>query len=150
MLQGRLFSYGDAQRYRLGVNHAAIPVNSARCPVHSSHRDGQMRVDGNHGALAPYAPNSQDEWLAQPDFAEPPSRIGKGASARWNHRVDQDYFSQPGDLFRLMTSQQQALLFENTGRALQGVRRDIQDRHIHHCGLADPLYGAGVSAVLSR
>ena len=49
MLQGRLFSYGDAQRYRLGVNHHLIPVNAARCPFHSYHRDGAMRVDGNYG-----------------------------------------------------------------------------------------------------
>ena len=45
MLQGRLFSYGDAQRYRLGVNHFQIPVNKPRCPYHAFHRDGQMRVD---------------------------------------------------------------------------------------------------------
>ena len=50
MLQGRLFSYGDAQRYRLGVNHHMIPVNRARCPMHTFHRDGQMRVDDNAGA----------------------------------------------------------------------------------------------------
>ncbi len=49
MLQGRLFSYGDAQRYRLGINHHQIPVNSANNAVaHESHRDGQMRVAGNH------------------------------------------------------------------------------------------------------
>ena len=30
MLQGRLFSYGDAQRYRLGVNHWQIPVNQPK------------------------------------------------------------------------------------------------------------------------
>ena len=50
MLQGRLFSYGDAQRYRLGVNHYQIPVNTAKCPYHSFHRDGAMRVDGNYGS----------------------------------------------------------------------------------------------------
>ena len=50
MLQARLFSYGDAQRYRLGVNHHQIPVNAPRCPVHSYHRDGAMRVDGNYGS----------------------------------------------------------------------------------------------------
>ena len=54
MLQGRLFSYGDAQRYRLGVNHHLIPVNAPRCPVHSYHRDGAMRVDGNHGGTLGY------------------------------------------------------------------------------------------------
>lgn len=58
LLQGRLFSYGDAQRYRLGVNHDQIPVNRAHCPVHSFHRDGLMRVDGNNGATKGYSPNS--------------------------------------------------------------------------------------------
>jgi len=150
MLQGRLFSYGDAQRYRLGVNHAAIPVNAARCPVHSYHRDGQMRVDGNHGAATPYTPNSGGEWAAQPDFAEPPSHLGEATAARWNHRVDEDYFSQAGALFRLMTPDQQQVLFGNTGRALHGVRTDIQDRHIDHCTQADPGYGAGVAKALGR
>jgi hypothetical protein len=42
MLQARLFSYGDAQRYRLGVNFNQIPVNQPRCPFHSYHRDGAM------------------------------------------------------------------------------------------------------------
>jgi catalase len=55
MLQGRLFAYGDAQRYRLGVNHHLVTVNAARCPVHSYHRDGQMRVDGNHGSTLGFA-----------------------------------------------------------------------------------------------
>ena len=58
MLQGRLFSYGDAQRYRLGVNHNLIPVNKPRCPFHAYHRDGQMRTDDNYGATTPYEPVS--------------------------------------------------------------------------------------------
>ena len=66
LLQGRLFSYGDAHRYRLGVNHDQIPVNRPRCPMHSYHRDGQMRVDGNAGATKGYAPNSIGEWKTRP------------------------------------------------------------------------------------
>jgi len=50
LLQGRLFSYGDAQRYRLGVNYMQIPVNAPKCHQHCFHRDGLMRVDGNFGA----------------------------------------------------------------------------------------------------
>ena len=72
MLQGRLFSYGDAQRYRLGVNHHQIPVNAPRCPVNSYHRDGQMRVNNNAGSTIGYEPNSYGEWQEQPDFKEPP------------------------------------------------------------------------------
>ena len=71
MLQGRLFSYGDAQRYRLGVNHHQIPVNQPRCPVHSFHRDGAMSVDGNHGSTIHYEPNSYGEWQEQPEYKEP-------------------------------------------------------------------------------
>ena len=54
MLQARLFSYGDAQRYRLGVNFAQIPVNAPQCPFHSYHRDGAMRTAGNLGATPSY------------------------------------------------------------------------------------------------
>ena len=58
MLQARLFSYGDAQRCRLGINHRLIPANAPRCPVHSYHCDGAMRVDGNFGGTLGYEPNS--------------------------------------------------------------------------------------------
>jgi len=92
MLQARLFSYGDAQRYRLGVNHHQIPVNAARCPVHGYHRDGAMRVDGNYGSTLGYEPNSYGEWAEQPDFREPPLSI-EGAADHWNQRVDTDYYS---------------------------------------------------------
>jgi catalase len=147
MLQGRLFSYGDAQRYRLGVNHHLIPVNAPRCPVHSYHRDGAMRVDGNHGGTLGYEPNSYDEWQEQPDYAEPPLSL-EGAAAHWDHREDTDYYSQPGMLFRLMNSAQQQELFDNTARSMGDAPREIQIRHIRHCLKADPAYGKGVADAL--
>ena len=147
MLQGRLFSYGDAQRYRLGVNHSLIPVNAPKCPVHSYHRDGSMRVDDNAGRTTPYNPNTLGEWLDQPDFSEPALSL-EGAADHWNHRVDEDYFSQPGALFRLMSDVQKQALFDNTARALDGVSDPIRKLHIEHCTKADPAYGQGVAAAL--
>jgi len=38
MLLARVFSYADAHRYRLGVNHDQLPVNQPRCPVNPSRR----------------------------------------------------------------------------------------------------------------
>src|SRR6202162_430739 len=149
MLQSRLFSYGDAQRYRLGVNHHQIPVNAPKCPFNSYHRDGAMRVDGNKGATIGYEPNSKGEWQEQPDFSEPPLAI-EGAADHWNHRVDEDYYSQPRALFRLMTPAQQQVLFENTARSVGGAPREIQMRHIENCTKADPAYGAGVKAALDK
>ncbi|MCC7680709.1 catalase [Janthinobacterium sp. FW305-128] len=149
MLQGRLFSYGDAQRYRLGVNHSHIPVNAPKCPFHSYHRDGQMRVDGNQGGTLGYEPNSEQEWAEQPDFREPPLSI-EGAADHWNHRVDEDYYSQPRALFRLMTAAQQQALFDNTARAISGASEQVKQRHIGNCTLCDPAYGAGVAEAISR
>jgi catalase len=148
MLQGRLFSYGDAQRYRLGVNHAQVPVNAPRCPVHSFHRDGQLRVDGNFGGAVSYEPNLEGEWREQPGFREPPLAL-EGAADRWDFRADdEDYYSQPRALFRLMSPAQQQALFENTARALGDAPEAIKRRHIANCEKADPAYGAGVTKAL--
>ena len=130
MLQARLFSYGDAQRYRLGVNLHQIPVNAPRCPVHSYHRDGAIRVDGNYGSTLGYEPNSYGEWQEQPEYKEPPLAID-GAADHWNFREDDDdYYTQPGILFRLMAPQQQQVLFENTARAMGDCPKEIKIRHI--------------------
>ena len=147
MLQGRLFSYGDAQRYRLGVNHSQIPVNAPRCPFHSYHRDGTMRTDGNQGVTIGYEPNSYDQWQQQVSFSEPSLSLD-GAIDHWDHRVDDDYYSQPRALFRLMTPKQQQALFDNTARSLGAAPKEIQIRHIENCTKADPAYGDGVTLAL--
>jgi catalase len=148
MLQGRLFSYGDAQRYRLGVNHHQIPVNAPRCPYHSFHRDGSMRVDGNYGSTLGYEPNSFGEWQQQPEFAEPPLAL-EGAADHWDFRKDdEDYYTQPGLLFRLIGPEKQALLFGNTARAIADAPREVKLRHIGNCMKADPAYGKGVAKAL--
>jgi len=148
MLQGRLFSYGDAQRYRLGVNHHQIPVNASRCSfLNMFHRDGQMRTDGNYGSTLGYEPNSYGEWQEQPEFKEPPLEID-GAADHWNHREDDDYFTQAGDLFRMMNKKQQQVLFENTARAMGDASEEIKIRHIKNCLQADDSYGKGVAMAL--
>jgi catalase len=147
MLQARLFSYGDAQRYRLGVNFNQIPVNAPKCPLHSYHRDGAMRVDDNAGGTIGYAPNSLGEWADSPKAKEPPLPL-KATATHWDHRVDEDHYSQPAALFRLMTPPQQQVLFDNTARSIHGASRAIKDRHIDHCTRADPAYGAGVAAAI--
>lgn len=147
MLQARLFSYGDAQRYRLGVNFNLIPVNAPRCPYHSYHRDGQMRTDGNQGSTIAHYPNSQGEWEDQQGLREPPLPL-EGSATNWDHRVDDDHFQQPGDLFRLMSPAQRQVLFENTARAMGDASAEIKRRHIGHCSKADPAYGAGVARAL--
>jgi len=148
MLQARLFNYPDAQRYRLGANYQQIPVNQARCPVHSNHRDGSGRADANYGGLPHYEPNSFGQWQAQPQFAEPPLKID-GEARHWSfHEDDADYFAQPRKLFKLMNATQKKALFGNTARAMGDAPQFVKFRHIRNCHAADPAYGAGVAQAL--
>jgi catalase len=148
MLQARLFSYGDTQRYRLGVNFNQVPVNAPKCPFHSYHRDGAMRMDGNQGGTPGYVPNSLGEWQDQPQLAETPLPID-GAATHWDHRVDVDHFEQPGALFRLMSPGERQRLFENTARSIGGASEEVKQRHIANCTKADPTYGAGVAQAIA-
>jgi len=148
MLQARLFSYGDAQRYRLGVNHYQIPVNKPQCPFHNSSRDGAMRVDGNEGGTLHYFPNSYSQWEEQKEFTEPGLSI-EGEADHYDFREDDsDYFSQPGNFFRLLTADKKELLFKNTAAEVGGAEIFIQVRHAHNCYKADPAYGEGVAKAL--
>lgn len=111
------------------------------------HRDGQMRVDGNQGASLHYEPNSYGMWQESPEYAEP---IEKGGDVkRWSFREDDDnYYEQPGKLFRLMSPEQQKCLFENTARNMGCSEDKIKIRHIGNCYKADPAYGRGVADAL--
>ncbi len=144
MLQFRIFAYGDAHRHRLGVNHESLPVNRARVPVNDYHRDGAMRFDGNGGGAVNYEPNSFGGPVEDPAFKEPPLAIS-GAADRYDHRLGNDDYGQPGDLFRLMSPDQQRQLFDNIAAAMQGVPEAIQRRQIAHFAKADPAYGRGVA-----
>lgn len=150
MLQGRLFAYGDAQRYRLGVNADQIPVNRPQGVQHphSFHRDGQMRVDGNLGSEVHYEPNSYGNWMENPQHQLPVELTG-GDIDRYDYRADDDdYYTQPGQLFRAMTPDQQKVLFENTARNMGDSTLQVKHRHIYHCYQADPAYGEGVAMAM--
>jgi catalase len=143
MLQGRLFSYGDAQRYRLGVNHSQLPVNAPKCPFHHYQRDGQMQM-GNYGSGFPhYSPNSyEDAPKASPEFMEPPLQLTGAAS---HYPQNEDYYTQAGDLFRLLPKDEQERMFQTLKGEFVGTEPHIVERMIRHFYKADPAYGEGVA-----
>ncbi|MDR2537360.1 MAG: catalase [Treponema sp.] len=149
LLQGRLFTYGDTQRYRLGVNNEQIPVNAPKVKAHTYHRDGLMRVDGNYGATVSYEPNSTGEWAEQKDYREPPLEI-RGAMDSYEPKVDQtdDCFYQAGNLYRLISAAQKQVLIENTVRNISSVTKNVQIRHAAHCYRADEDYGTRLAEAL--
>lgn len=143
MLQARLFMYGDAQRYRLGVNHHLIPVNRSKYEINEYHRDGMMRVDENHGAKTSYEPNSDGAWTDHWD--EKLEEAAGEVAFEYDFREDDnDYFSQPKALFDNMSDEQKALLFKNTANNMGDIPDYIKLRHIMHCYMCDEAYGEGV------
>jgi catalase len=148
MLQARIISYSDAHRYRLGANFESLPINRPKCPVHNYERDGAMRFDGNGGASVVYEPNSFGGPKADPSFAEPPLKIS-GDADRYDQKrgVDADYV-QPGNLFRLMTPDQQKRLIHNIAGSLKKVPKDLQKKMVAHFNKADKNYGGGIAKEL--
>jgi catalase len=145
MLQARIFSYADAHRHRLGTHYEALPVNAPRCPVHNYHKDGAMRFfppAANPDAF--YEPNSFGGPAEAPEYREPPLRIS-GDADRYNHRIGNDDYTQPGNLFRLFPEEQRKRLFDNIAEAMEGVPLEIVKRQIGHFHRADPEYGLGVA-----
>jgi catalase len=144
MLQGRLFAYADAHRYRVGTHYEALPVNRPRCPVHHYHADGGMLFEVPNRGDAYYEPNSFSGPAEDRRAAEPPLKIS-GSADRYDHRAGNDDYRQPGDLFRLMTPEEQERLMDNIAEAMQGVPQEIVKRQIVHFYLADKAYGLGVA-----
>ncbi|GHU64226.1 catalase [Clostridia bacterium] len=148
-LQGRLFAYGDAQRYRLGVNFNHIPVNRAKVEVNEYHRDGAMRTDGNYGRTTAYTPNSEGYWSAQPEVAEPPLPLN-GVMWRFDPKDDptDDNFRAGGNLWRLLAEDKKQLLIDNTATDIAPVTENVKYRHAVHCQKADPEYGKRMTKAL--
>jgi len=147
MLQARIFSYADAHRYRLGAHYEMLPVNRPKVPVNTYHLDGPMRFDAPKSSDAYYEPNSFGGPVQDERFAEPPLKIS-GDADRYNHHDGNDDYTQPGDLFRLMTPGQQQQLFGNVAAAMAGVPEEIVQRQLVHFHKADPAYAAGVANAL--
>lgn len=150
MLQGRLFSYPDAHRYRLGGNYQLLPVNRPHATeVRNYQRDGAMRFDDNGGSSPNYEPNSLGGPAQATAFKE--AAYGselQGLAARWDHREGNDDYTQAGNLFRLLDADHQARLIDNIVTAMRPVRREIQLRQVPHFYRADPRYGEGIAAGL--
>lgn len=118
--------------------------------MHSYHRDGQMRVDGNAGATKGYFPNSFGEW--EGDSRVRPPHLKTDGNIDHHSPYDDasdDCFSQPGALYRLMTEDKKSILIANTAADIAPVTENIKYRHAAHCYLADSDYGTRLARALS-
>ncbi len=152
MLQGRLLSYPDAHRYRLGANYEQIPVNKCPYMVANYQRDGAMRVDGNGEDSPNYFPNSFDDIYADQSYKEPAVVLNSNI-ADWydrNGEGDNDHYTQPGLLFnKAMNDYDRHNLVSNIVGAMSGIsgpKKDlIINRQLCHFFRADAKLGMAVA-----
>ncbi len=154
MLQGRLLSYPDAHRYRLGANYEHIPVN--RCPYMTNNyqRDGSMQIGENGNDSPNYRPNSFDDMVVDESYKEMPMPLDS-LTADWYDRNagDNDHYTQPGNLYRnVLTAEGKKNLVSNVVGAMSGIsgpkRADIVNRQLCHFFRADIGLGMAIAAGL--
>ena len=157
VLQGRLFAYADAHRYRLGANHQQIPVNKPVCPVNHYQRDGLMAgasgcpVTGHvQAADVNFYPNDRpDAPVPAPQVGEPPMPLESGAWLKAYDSSGEDNYSQAGNLYRIMSEDQKQQLVSNIASGLGQATESVQQRMIEHFVRCDPDYGKRIKALLS-
>lgn len=139
LLQGRLFSYPDTQRYRLGANYLNIPVNCPYAPVRNYQRDGAMVMNADPSPVN-YEPNSIEGTPQEAkEYADSVSPL-QGQAGR--QRIDKtDDFTQAGERFRSLSEGQQANLIANLVGDLQQTNDDIRLRAICNFFRADRTLG---------
>ncbi|RAZ57191.1 catalase [Campylobacter hyointestinalis] len=151
MLQARIFSYPDAQRYRIGVHYQQLAVNKPVVEVNNYYVGGAM----NNGSYkqephAYYEPNSFGGPVESAKFAEPDLAIGDVAQ-KFNHReYYADYYTDPRALYKILPADEKDRLYSNIAESMEGVKDEIIQRAISHFEQIDPEYAKGVKAALAK
>lgn len=129
LLQGRLFAYKDAQRYRLGTNHDQLPVNAPKSNVNTKQRDGQMNLN-NGGSRPNYFPNSFED-ISTDEKYNPPAVDVSGILAKHKLDVEDIDFVQPGEFYRRVLKPQEKInLVHNIVLHLGKAVENIQYRQV--------------------
>ncbi|KAI8099687.1 catalase [Halteromyces radiatus] len=151
MLQGRLFSYPDTHRHRLGVNYQQIPINRPLSGIKNYQRDGFMAVNGNQGSGPNYGPNSfdgpQQNNIYGTTFV---SQALQGETGRFTYALTDDDFAQAGTLYRLQSEEEKTDLINNIAGHISHAKKEIRDRQIAHFKRADPEYGQRVEDAVNN
>ena len=150
VLQGRLFSYPDSQRYRLGVNHHHIPVNTPKeATVNHYQRDGAMNTKASSYSEINYEPNSFDDAKQDEQLKDPALKIS-GDADRYAHGEGNDDFTQAGNLYRILDDAHKNRLAENIAGSMKGVPENIIEKQMVYFEKADIDYAKRIKQALLK
>lgn len=147
LLQGRLFSYFDTQRYRVGANFQQLPVNASKAPVNSLNQDGAFGSRGKNSDVN-YQPSAQSPLKEDPAYRYSESRFTNVTTTQ--HKIDKpDDFSQAGEFYRSLSDTEKDHLIANLAGDLgQVTDKTIQAKMVSYFYRADADYGKRLAAAL--
>jgi len=153
MLLARIFSYADAHRYRVGTNHAQLPVNAPHAPVHTYSKEGAMRYIFNDASAPVYAPNSVGGAHADPARAAESAgwqSDGELTRAAATLHAEDDDFGQAGALVRevLDDAARDRLVSNIVGHVSKVTRPELRQRVIAYWAAVDATLASRVAAAL--
>lgn len=145
LLQGRVFSYADTQRYRLGANYLQLPINRPRAPVNNNQRDGAMQYGPYGGGTVNYEPNTLAGGMPHeaPATASELFRIEGHVGGRKISLTND--FEQAGQRYRSLGKVDQDHLVDNIVDSLGKAGKPIQKRVMENLTRADPTFGKRVA-----
>jgi catalase len=147
MLQGRLFSYADTQRYRIGANAMSLPVNRPRVAVVNNNQDGQLNVSGR-SADVNYFPADTAPKATGPEFRTSTYDVSGVADSKPIEKTSN--FEQAGIFYRSLTRQDQADLVKNLAADLgQVTSAQVKTRMVSYFYQADKDYGTRVAKAVN-
>ncbi|WDF68161.1 catalase [Sphingobacterium oryzagri] len=149
LLQGRLFSYFDTQRYRIGANFQQLPVNAAKVPVVTHNQDGAFAMRETHGDVN-YQPSASKNTLTDDaNFKYATDTFTKVATVQQKISKPND-FTQAGELYRSLSDQDKTDLINNLVADLQQVKdKDVARKMVGYFYMADQDYGKRLAAKLN-
>jgi catalase len=146
LLQGRVFSYADTQRHRVGTNYLQLPVNRPLVPVGNNQRDGAMQYAPYGGGTVNYEPNTLAGGAPReaPPAGAPSVYHVDGDVVREKITLTDDY-GQAGERYRSLAKSDQDHLVDNIVDSLGKADKPIQTRMVEHFTKADPEFGKRVA-----
>lgn len=150
MLQGRLFSYEDTHRHRLGANFLQIPVNCPFAQPRNYQRDGPQATGDNQGGAPNYYPNSFSGPECNPACKAPRFQVSTPDVDRYNSG-DDDNYSQVGIFWeKVLSAEERKRLVQNIAGHLKNAQPFLQEKALEMFGKAHHEYGHGVKAELAK
>jgi catalase len=148
LLQGRIFSYADTQRHRLGPNYLQLPINRPQVQVNNNQRDGAMQYAPYGGGTVNYEPNTLAGGMPCETPGTPTEDYTiKGKVTRQKISITND-FQQAGERYRSLGKVDQEHLIDNIADSLGKADGPIQKRMAANLQKADPELGKRVAKAL--